>query len=463
MAHPLHRTGSARGWLGTALGAFVAVAGASPAGTATATRPFLVGGTQVHERDHGRWTSALGESGLNTVAVTVYAKQGAWNRAHLWWAEEEPAVVDEIRAARAKGLAVVLVLRVALDHAFPENRFLWHGMILPATDEELRSWFEQYGRFVETWARIAQREGVDVLGIGSELKALAATLPQSYWGQERAYWGFYWYQRLYRERSRQFAARLEPRHLGSGALRPSETLDAFIDARFEANVAWAAETHLRAKDDRLARVNARRRRMNDLWLGLIARTRRVYDGALTYAANFDNYRNVGFWPQLDLVGINSYFSLRGNLSEAASRAEQPRHFAARWREVLGEIRAFKAEQGIAPKPFLFTELGYTFRRHSTVEPWAYGGFSVVGWKGRRKELVVWDEQPVDYEERHLALEALRAVHREGGDDFAGILYWKLSSDKTHEAIEPFVVHVGRDTADPAAGALARFAAPAGVR
>ena len=54
---------------------------------------FLVGGIQVHERDHERWTATLREVGLNTVAVTVYAKQGVWDRAHLWWENEEPAVV----------------------------------------------------------------------------------------------------------------------------------------------------------------------------------------------------------------------------------------------------------------------------------------------------------------------------------------------------------------------------------
>ncbi len=32
---------------------------------------FLVGGIQVHELDHDRWTETLREVGMNTVALTV--------------------------------------------------------------------------------------------------------------------------------------------------------------------------------------------------------------------------------------------------------------------------------------------------------------------------------------------------------------------------------------------------------
>jgi hypothetical protein len=108
-------------------------------------------------------------------------------------------------------------------------------------------------------------------------------------------------------------------------------------------------------------------------------------------------------------------------------------------------------------PLIFTEIGYTFRRHSTIEPWAHGGFSVVGWGGHRPRLVVWGEQPIDYDERRSALRALLAVHRRSHSDLVGLLYWKLSTDRDHEAIEPFVVHVGSDSSDATLEVLAGFA------
>ena len=104
---------------------------------------FYLGGIQVNEPDHDAWVRALAESGMNTVAVTVYAKQGDWDSTNLWWEEEEPWVIAEARAARRRGLDVALVLRVALDHAFERNKFFWHGMIMPDSDDALNEWFNR--------------------------------------------------------------------------------------------------------------------------------------------------------------------------------------------------------------------------------------------------------------------------------------------------------------------------------
>jgi len=426
------------------------------AGPADAEPAFLIGGIQVHELDHDRWTATLREVGMNTVAVTVYAKQGAWDSAHLWFEDEEPAVLDEIRSAKAGGLAVVLILRVAVDHAFEENKFIWHGMIMPSSAETIHEWFENYQRFVLKWARIGQQEGVDILGLGSEMKALSATLPISRWGNLKNYYGQYWYQRLSRKRARKFSKQIEQRHLWVRGYPNYPTLDEFLDARFAHATAWADQAYLRPGARTLHRINERRQLLNDCWTRLIRQTREVYSGRLTYAANFDNYRNVGFWSDLDLIGINSYFSLRANMSEAAEPDEQLEHFTRRWQSILGEIREFKQSQSIDDMPFLFTELGYTFRRHSTVEPWAHGGFSVVGWKGKKKQLVVWGEQPIDYDERRLALVALCDAHRNTRSGLSGILYWKLSTDPGHVAIEPFMLHIGTDSADGLQQALVGF-------
>ena len=40
---------------------------------------FFLGGIQVNEPDHAQWTHVLTEVGMNTVAVTIYARQGDWD------------------------------------------------------------------------------------------------------------------------------------------------------------------------------------------------------------------------------------------------------------------------------------------------------------------------------------------------------------------------------------------------
>ena len=48
----------------------------------------------------------------------------------------------------------------------------------------------------------------------------------------------------------------------------------------------------------------------DRWRELIARLRRVYTGRLTYAANWgQEFENITFWRDLDVVGLNSYYPL----------------------------------------------------------------------------------------------------------------------------------------------------------
>ena len=418
--------------------------------------PFLIGGIQVNEPDHRHWISSLRASGMNTVETTVYAFQGNWDSDHLWWNKEEAAVLAEIRAAKSDGLQVVLVLRLALDHAFEKNRFLWHGQVIPESPQKIDSWFTRYTRFVLKWAALAEAEGVDVLAIGSEMKELVATVPLGRVAQIKRYHGFRYYQKFLRKRALRFADRLSERHYWTRGYPNFETLQSFLEARHEANMAWARKAHLRKGGGSLRRLNSRRQQVLAHWRELIAATREVFSGKLTYAANFDHYDQVAFWSELDFIGINSYFSLRPHLDDQPGREELLVRFTEAWREIFGRIDAFRRERGLEDAPVLFTEIGYTFRRYSTVEPWNHDGFTVVGWKGHDRKLVVWGEQPVDRGERELAFRALYAVHRAQPSRLRGVLYWKLSTNAKHESIEPFVLHVGQDSVDPAVAVLAGF-------
>ena len=87
----------------------------------------------------------------------------------------------------------------------------------------------------------------------------------------------------------------------------------------------------------------------EYWRALIAEVREVYDGQLTYAANWDKYARIEFWDALDFVGVDAYFPLVGD--DTPSIEELVEGWTP-WRE---EIHQVAIRTG---KPILFTEFGY---------------------------------------------------------------------------------------------------------
>ena len=445
--------------------ALLAVLLPSDANSSSATleperRPFLLGGIQLNEDDHERWAASLIQAGMNAVEVTVYAQQGAWHTPELWYEDEEPAVLAEIRAARRNGLQVVLILRVALDHNDPANRFLWHGLIYPETEPELAEWFRRYTAFVAKWARIAQAEGVEVLGIASEMNSLLATLPVA----EIPELPEYYLDDAKQEELRQLVGR--NLHLFSDADRIAmgagdfESLDEFLVERNRFERRWArlytfAEAGLGEEvlDDRLEQINQRRRLLQHHWEELIDQVRGVYRGRLTLAANFDNYHEVGFWNRLDFIGINAYFSLRESLETPLREAD----LAASWREVFDGIDSFREAHKLRQK-VIFTELGYTQRQGVTVAPWSSSGFIPMWHDDGDTSVLMWSAQPIEPAERALAVLSLYTAWRDGDLPLAGILYWKLSSRIDLGRYEPFMLYLGADSKDPLFAAFTRFSA-----
>lgn len=420
--------------------------------------PFLLGGIQVNEADHERWFEALRDAGMNTVSTTVYAKQGDWDSDNLWWSEEERAVVQELRGARTHGLRTVLIPRVALDHAFDRNEFLWHGLIYPANDALLESWFARYRDYVVKWARIARDQHVDVYAVGSELNAMASTVPVDAVPTLAAYYLDEQQQRARKQTLLARAETLEAHHLQPRGRQAYDSLEAYLDAETVALRSWAATVvGPSAGQAAVETINRRRRRLDVLWRELIAEVRQVYPGRLTYAANFDQYRDVGFWDALDLIGINAYFPLRPPGEPVTADTLYPA-LRAGWRRVFDDIQSLRAERGLDER-VLFTEIGYTRRGDATLAPWSGFGFALLGEGTDRERLLVWDRQPSALEERALALRALHAEHVErGGELLAGLLYWKLTTEPSHLEIEPFV-HLLGSPDDPMGDELRRFLNP----
>ncbi|MCZ6596442.1 MAG: hypothetical protein O7B99_02265 [Planctomycetota bacterium] len=98
----------------------------------------------------------------------------------------------------------------------------------------------------------------------------------------------------------------------------------------------------------------------DEWRRTVAVVRERFDGALTYAANWNAVERIPFWDALDAVGVQGYFPL----SEADAPTEKD--LRAGWERVLERLRAVHEECG---KPVVFTELGYTRSLAAARMPW----------------------------------------------------------------------------------------------
>lgn len=86
----------------------------------------------------------------------------------------------------------------------------------------------------------------------------------------------------------------------------------------------------------------------DRWRELIAQVREVYDGPITYAANWSDYWRVPFWDALDIIGIQGCFPV--------TEAENPTSIDLDegWERIVTELRDYSVEQ---KRDIVFTELG----------------------------------------------------------------------------------------------------------
>lgn len=99
---------------------------------------------------------------------------------------------------------------------------------------------------------------------------------------------------------------------------------------------------------------------------VIAAVREVYDGELTYAANWvQDAEKIGFWDALDSIGVDAYMPL----TSAAARDSTPSVDELReaWEPYVARLERLREKVG-GDKPVRFTELGYAGRLGATVRP-----------------------------------------------------------------------------------------------
>jgi len=108
----------------------------------------------------------------------------------------------------------------------------------------------------------------------------------------------------------------------------------------------------------------------DEWRETIRAVRKIFTGKLTYSSNWDVYQNVPFWDELDLIGMNSYWSFGKQYTNEQPTVEQ---IQARWKELQADLIPFVKKMG---KPMFFTEVGWCSLANMAYEPWDYTKASV---------------------------------------------------------------------------------------
>lgn len=410
--------------------------------TLLAPIPPMGGGVQVGEVDDHRWARFIEGAGLDTLQVTLYAKQMRWDGHRLHFGgdawEKLPAVRAEVAAAQARGLKVMLVLRVELDLDEPANRHLWHGMIWPA-ERHLERWFDSYRAFARWGAERAAEMGADVLLVGHELNSVTSTAVGPQLPDLLAY-------HLAPERTAEVldsrmacAARAES---VSDTAEPDGLRFADLRAQLEAEDAtrrrWAEavtglEAPLTAWPVPMPPALAKRRaRYARFWRALVTELRDVYQGPIGYGANFDQYREVDFWDAMDVIAISSYFSLRPLEVDDLDAA-----LLDGWRRVAGEVESVA---GPAGRPVVLSELGWSRKQGSTIRPYSYYGVEPIERGDGELSCIHWRTQPDAPQERERALAALLSVVEAGGfPSLRGFSLWKMTTEPAQTGHEPFAV------------------------
>src|SRR5450432_2263010 len=100
----------------------------------------------------------------------------------------------------------------------------------------------------------------------------------------------------------------------------------------------------------------------DQWTKTINKIRENFKGNLTYSANWDHYTALPFWDQLDLISMNSYYTLGEDKDVSVNEIE------SRWRDIQGNVLNFQKKVG---KPILFLEAGWCSQENAASAPWDY--------------------------------------------------------------------------------------------
>lgn len=118
------------------------------------------------------------------------------------------------------------------------------------------------------------------------------------------------------------------------------------------------------------------------WRQLIGEVRQFYRGQLGYSANWDHFstEKIKFWPQLDIVGMTSYYTLASGPKPTLDEVLR------RWGPIRRRIEKFHEE---VQRPILFTEVGWCSQEGAASEAWNYYHNQVATKEGHEEQLTCY--------------------------------------------------------------------------
>lgn len=119
------------------------------------------------------------------------------------------------------------------------------------------------------------------------------------------------------------------------------------------------------------------------WRDTIQEVRQHYRGKLGYSANWDHYQTskIGFWPDLDYVGMTSYYKLAKRPNPSIEEIDK------NWQRYKKAIKAFQRQ---VRKPVIFTEVGWCSQEGAAREGWNYYAKQEATEAGHREQANLYE-------------------------------------------------------------------------
>lgn len=132
------------------------------------------------------------------------------------------------------------------------------------------------------------------------------------------------------------------------------------------------------------------------WKKLIAQVRSFYQGQLLYSANWDHYKQIEFWDDLDFLGLNGYYELTKSSTPTLDE------LIRQWWTIENDLANWQEHHH---KQIVLTEIGYPSVDGTCGKPWDYTR-----------------EAAIDVEEQALCYEAF-FLSWNSSQKLAGVYFW----------------------------------------
>jgi len=146
-------------------------------------------------------------------------------------------------------------------------------------------------------------------------------------------------------------------------------------------------------------------KFTEQWRRIIREIRRVYKGRLAYSANWDHYSVIEFWPDLDLIGMTTYYKLADGPNPTVEQ------LLTAWRPFKQQILRWQATIG---KPLIFTEVGWCSQEGAAARAWDYYQNQVA--------------TPAGHEEQRRCYEAFMKTW-ENVPQVGGVIWWEWTAEQ----------------------------------